>query len=257
MYFYKMVLQYKGTNYFGWQEQKTGEPTVEGHLRSSLKKVCKSDEVATLGAGRTDAGVHALGQTCKIQIPIKIDSTGLRMGVNSFLPNDIRVISCEESEESFHPIYDSKSKEYRYLFSNQKDKDVFTYDAMMNISYHLNFDLMSQACDIFVGKHDFVNYFTLGSNTKDSVREILQCRLEKTHYLRPGDLQEIETWQFVFVGTGFLKQMVRLIVGAIWNVGSEKVRLSEIEESLKGKKLAKKLGFVAPARGLYQIKNNY
>ena len=118
MYHHRLVISYKGTSYFGWQDLGTSEqkPTVQASIHQILKKICKYQSCTISAASRTDAGVHAQGQVVKITIAIEIESGKLLLGMNSLLPDDIRILQCEPCAAEFNPNKDSKSKEYHYYF---------------------------------------------------------------------------------------------------------------------------------------------
>jgi tRNA pseudouridine38-40 synthase len=246
---YKLTLQYFGKNYFGWQIQKD-VPTVQGMLEKSLNRICGEHFFKTLGASRTDRGVHALGQVCKVELPLNLKESELLAALNSLLPEDIRILACEQVDQNFHPIYDAKKKTYNYLFSQARSKTAFQNELVGNCSYPLNFELIKKACSTLVGKHDFVNYFCTGSDVSGTIREIFDCRLSQ---IDSGDHFERllpSLYQIEITGSGFLKQMVRLLIGAMWNVGRGEISLDEFKLSLREKK-TEKLGPVAPASGLY------
>lgn len=254
-FFYRIDLRYKGTNYIGWQVQAESDgPTIQGELNKILRLMSKSNEVRTIGSGRTDGGVHALCQVVRVEMPLKIDPDSLMKGLNGLLPSDIRVLKVTNSTENFHPIYQAIWKEYLYLFSigpiDNFDRDLITYLPKWNG----DLELMAQCANLLVGKHDFQNYFCTGTPTKSTVREIFECDLTKRHFITPwGDEREI--FQFRVKGNGFLKQMVRLMVGSIWAVGQNKISLQHFEKSLK--EVTGKLAPVAPPQGLYLSKVFY
>lgn len=252
---YKLIIQYKGTRYSGWQIQLgTSEITVQGELNRALSQVSKSDDVKTLGSGRTDAGVHALGQVVKASIPLVIAPENLVKALNVNLPDDIRVIHAELSDEKFMPTNHAKSKEYHYRFTSQRMFTAFQNDLIQNYPFDLDLAKMREACKLLVGEHDFANFFCEGTDVSSTVRTIFSC-----------DIVEIEQgeWEmlpahlvFRISGNGFLKQMVRLLMGAIWNVGRGKISLEEFQSAL-GPTKVQRLGPVAPPNGLYMVRVNY
>ena len=155
MNFYKGIVQYKGTDFYGWQVQPGDQKTIQGELNKALKKISKTQDVHTLGSGRTDAGVHAFGQVFKIKMPLKLPAIALLKGLNSLLPDSIRVIDMEVSHEDFHPVFQAKNKEYQYVFSvnsitspfsgelitnYKKELDIYFYDCLQfNQSTQLRF----------------------------------------------------------------------------------------------------------------------
>lgn len=251
VFYYRLVLQYKGTRYNGWQIQPDA-PTVQGELHKALVTITKSSAVKSIGSGRTDAGVHALGQVVKVAVELQINPQNLLKALNSHLPEDIRVVTADLSDEAFMPTSDAKSKEYHYRFTNRKDVTAFQPEFLANHSHELDLTKVREACRALIGEHDFVNYFCEGTDVSSTVRKIFACTLEEVAEgpVLPAHLViKIE-------GSGFLKQMVRLIVGALWNVGRGKISLSEFENSLKPPR-RDRLGIVAPPEGLYLARVNY
>lgn len=246
---YKAIIQYIGTSYCGWQKQPS-EKTVQGCLNKALSKICKSEDVVTLGSGRTDSGVHAYGQVVKITMPLKIGSEELTKGLNSLLPEDIRVLKIEAVSEQFHPIQQASWKEYVYFFSTSKDLSVFHKPFVATAPNNLNIKKMQDLCKIFEGEHDFKDFQCVGTDVNSTVRNILSCKLE--HYTESwGPFpNEPDIYMLSVKGSGFLKQMVRLIVGTLWACGQDKVTAEALEASLDMPK-GEKLGIVAPPNGLY------
>lgn len=252
---YRLVIQYKGTKYFGWQIQpsQTGE-TIQGTLNKALAVVAKSEQVRSLGSGRTDAGVHALGQVVKVSVPLKINPENLVPALNVNLPDDIRVISAELSDEGFMPTVHAKSKEYQYRFTFMRGFTAFQNDLIVNHPFSLDVPRMREACKVLIGMHDFCNFYTEGTEVSSSVREILECEILK---VEQGDWTMLpEHYVFRIVGTGFLKQMVRLLMGAVWNVGRGKISPQDLKDAL-GPHKVQRLGPVAPSQGLYMVRVNY
>ncbi len=252
---YKVTLQYKGTKFNGWQVQKKEIPTIQGNIHSSLEKVLKSNTFKVLGASRTDAGVHALEQICRIDIPIKLEEHSLKNALNSFLDEDIRITSCKICSTKFNPIINAIKKDYGYFFLNDIIKNPFAKDYIYFHNMDIDFSLVNEACKYFIGKKDFLNYYTLGSDVSTTIREIFECKIEDKIISSPGYSYSCK---MLFIsGNGFLKQMVRLIMGTLFNVGIRKVSLDELANSLDGKHIDKKLGIVVPSQGLYLLKVHY
>lgn len=252
---YKITIQYKGTRYFGFQVQSS-DRTIQGEINSALKTISKSEQVKTIGSGRTDAGVHALAQVVRIEMPLEIPALSLIRAMNSHLPDDIRVIDASVATNDFHPIYSAKSKEYNYVFTTQSTISPFAFELMTHFPFELNIDLMNQGCKIFCGEHDFINYQCTGTDVESTVRKIISCeivRLESTGHW--GHLAN-EYYVLKVVGNGFLKQMVRLLMGALISLGKGKITLEDIEKSLKVP-LKLRLGPTAPPQGLYLKEVHY
>lgn len=252
---YRLTVQYKGTRYLGWQVQpESAGLTVQGELNRALGVVSKSSAVRTLGSGRTDAGVHALGQIVKASIPLVIDPANLVKALNVNLPDDIRVIAAENSDEVFFPTVHAQSKEYHYRFTAQRMFTAFQKDLIANYPFELDLSRMQEACKILIGRHDFTNFYCEGTEVASNIREIYECEILE---IAQGDWGMLPS-HFVFrvVGNGFLKQMVRLLMGAIWNVGRGKISLEDFKAAL-GPTKVHRLGPVAPPEGLYMVRVNY
>lgn len=253
---YKLIIEYNGYNYIGWQVQPNGE-TIQGTLEDCLKKISKSEEVKTVGSGRTDSGVHAFGQVVKATINLKIDTKALEKALNSLLPDTIRVLSVEDCDASFHPIFSANKKEYLYAFTLPRKRNPFLGQLFARYPYdQFDEELLKKGCELFVGEHDFMNYFCTGTPTKTTVRKIFGCDMQHN---KPHDIfAHMATDYYVlrFEGNGFLKQMVRLMVGSLWALSAGKISLQDIENSFQNK-LENKLSPVAPAQGLYLHKVDY
>lgn len=252
--FYKLELQFNGTRYLGWQIQKDFSPTVQGELNKACCEIFKNKDIHTVGSGRTDTGVHSLGHIVRLKAPFKIEERALLKGLNSLLPKDIRVLGVEHIQKDFSATSDATKKEYIYLFTNNSVQGAFQKDFITNYRFDLDIDLMKEACKLFVGDHDFKNFYCTGSEVNSTEREIFECELN----FFDAQFHEILPSHYVFKisGNGFLKQMVRLIMGTLWEVGRGKLSIEELEKELcsPGKK---KLGATAPPQGLYKSKVFY
>lgn len=247
--FYRIKVCYKGTNYFGWQIQKN-EKTIQGEINHSLEVISKTSQIKTIGAGRTDAGVHALGQVFRAEIPLNIPTGSLKKALNSNLPRDIRIVSVEKSSNEFHPIYSASSKEYVYVFSNLGEDSPFLSEFIVNLAYSIDFNLMAEAAELFVGEKDFCNFYCTGTKITTTVRKIFECELVKSKSFDFVSGNFNENYIFRVRGNGFLKQMVRLMVGALWNIGRGKITISQLKKSLDNSSSGK-IGPVVLPDGLY------
>lgn len=252
---YKLVLQYKGTHYFGFQVQPIGL-TIQGELNKALAILSKSDAIKSIGSGRTDSGVHAFGQVVKIEIPVDIPEENLLRAINSHLPADIRVLNVERCGPDFHPIFSAHSKEYNYVFSNEQSISPFASELVTHFPFELDLELMREGCKIFCGEHDFINFQCTGTDVESTVRKIFSCEI--VEYRSTGHWANVIDKYYVLhvVGNGFLKQMVRLIMGALWSLGRGKITLDDLKESLK-RHHPKRLGATAPPQGLYLKEVHY
>ncbi len=252
--YYRLTLQYKGTRYLGWQVQPDEAGlTVQGELNKALRVISKSEQVKSMGAGRTDAGVHALGQVAKVEIELKIAPENLLKALNVNLPYDIRIVSCELSNEDFFPTIHAKSKEYHYRFTCNRTFTAFQNDLIHNYPFELDTEKMREACKVLIGTHDFSNFYCEGTEVSHNIREIFECEILE---IPQGEWMLPPHYVFKIVGNGFLKQMVRLLVGAVWNIGRGKITLEDLRLAL-GPNKVQRLGPVAPPEGLYMVRVIY
>lgn len=251
--FYRLELQFCGTKYCGWQIQPR-ERTVQGELNLALETIFKSKEIKTIGSGRTDTGVHSLCHIVRLEAPSDLDPIALLKGLNSLLPKDILVTHATYTDNNFLPTNDAKSREYFYLFSNQTYPNVMTLSMMANVNYNLNLELMAEACSAFKGTYDFKSFMCAGSEVSSTVRTVFSCEIS----YHEGTFHNIVSPHFKISisANGFLKQMVRCIVGTIWDVGRGKISVSNLKQELlspSGKNIAP----VAPAMGLFKANVTY
>lgn len=285
-YPYRCVVQYKGTEYQGWQIQRRSESegrhdfrerkSVQGEINMALAKLCQDPEIHTIGASRTDAGVHALGQVFKATLPIEVPVTALTKGLNSLLPKDIRVIKAEPCTPDFNPRFQAQWKEYFYVFSISEESlaSPFTRDLVAYYPFRpefIDWEKMEVAAKMFQGNHNFINFYCEGSEVRSHQREIFLCKLgrikNETDFFPNIDTSTQNFFTMILpeyyvlrvIGSGFMKQMIRLMVGTIWNIGRGKTSLSELAQALEGvrPKSASKLGIVAPPMGLYLKEVSY
>lgn len=255
IFHYKLKIQYKGTHYLGWQVQpESAGQTVQGEINRALAVVSKTAEVKSMGSGRTDAGVHALGQIAKVSIPLQIAASNLVKALNVNLPDDIRVVEAQDCESEFFPTIHAISKEYHYRFTAQRGFTAFQNDLIVNHPFELDLKMMNEACKLLIGEHDFSNYYCEGTDVSSNIRRIFECEILEVS--QSGFEMLPPHYVFRIVGSGFLKQMVRLLMGAIWNVGRGKLSLEDFRSSLSAIRIAR-LGPVAPPQGLYMVRVNY
>lgn len=255
MHHYRATIAYKGTRYLGWQIQPTGL-TVQGEINRALAAISKTSEVRSMGSGRTDAGVHARGQVARLDTPLEIAPQSLLKALNTKLPPDIRIVSCEATDQNFHPTYGAQSKWYSYFFIQHPYPDPLVGDLVASYGFPLDLELMKAACQQFVGRHDFVNFYTVGTDVSSTVRTIFSCELLEVPtggapFPFHGPVYEIRIH-----GEGFLKQMVRMIVGSLWNVGRGKIPPEAISNALNSER-QDRLSPVAPPEGLYLMRVVY
>lgn len=252
--FYIIHLSFKGTKYLGWQKQKDFGPTVQDDLNKALAQIFKDEKVMTTACGRTDSGVHASDMTVKLETPFFIECDGLQKALNSQLDRTIHIKSVKESVESFLPTYQAKSREYFYLFSGRRYQTPFESELIASLKADIDIERINAALNLFVGKHNFQNYMCVGSEPSSTIREIFSVKVERINPDFHGLIQE--HFKITIIGSGFLKQMVRLIVGTVISYSNNKITLEDIRKSLITPSV-KKLAPVAPANGLYKSKVTY
>ncbi len=233
-----LTMSYDGHQYFGWQRQRD-KITVQETLENACLKVFKQ-KINALASSRTDCGVHARVQIVTIHVLTKMSTKQIMRALNITLPYDIRIEKVHEVNENFHPMKNSQWKVYRYYFDFSKTHNVYFRQYALWTKYDLDLSLMKRGSKLFVGRHSFHNYFNGEQTTKTCIRNIKQVKWGKRHGL----------WYFEVTGDGFLKNMVRMMVGALIELGRGKISLDDIEKSLCTQSI-KKVGFKAPAHALF------
>ncbi len=234
----KLVLEYDGTNYVGWQIQQNG-PSVQGRVQLALQKLC-GEPVSVFSAGRTDSGVHATGMVVAFDSPRQFPLKAYWMGLNSLLPDDIAVLRADEVREDFDPRRWAKGKRYRYRVSNRRSRSPHRRNTHWEVYLPLQLDAMIEAARALVGKHDFAAFRASDCQAATSQRELTRVEVLGA----TGD--EV---QFVVEGTAFLKHMVRNIVGTLMEVGRARQPASWVEGVLASRDRTK-AGPTAPPHGL-------
>jgi tRNA pseudouridine38-40 synthase len=235
----KLTIEYDGTNYQGWQVQPKG-PTIQGMIEEKLA-LLTGETIHLIGSGRTDAGVHALGQIAHFKTRSKMDIRSIQRALNSLLPRDIGIQRAEEVEEDFHARKHSQSKVYEYQILNRNLRSVFHRGHAWHLPQELDLKEMKKATQKLMGEHDFSSFRSVGSPTRTAVRRVIRAEWRKS---RDGLLR------FEIEANGFLKQMVRAIVGTLVEVGQGKVS-SEGFQGILDSKDRKRAGPTAPAHGLF------
>jgi len=241
---FKLVLEYDGTSYHGWQVQPN-LPTIQGTLEGVISQVSQHKASVT-GAGRTDAGVHAMGQVAHFAATARLTAEEWLRALNGLLPPDIAVLSVEDIPDTFHARYSAKSKLYRYRIFARVNRSALSRSKILHYPYPLDLDAMEAACRPLVGTHDFTSF--QGSQTDN---ENPVCTITKLTVDRFGDEVIFEA-----EANRFLKQMVRNIVGTLLEVGRGKMQAGEIAGILAARDRTK-AGPTAPAHGLYLVKVDY
>lgn len=240
----KLVLEYDGTNYHGFQRQR-GEITVQEVIEDGISRLT-GKSVKVQAAGRTDAGVHALGQVVNFVTDVRIPGSRFAPALNSLLPRDVVVASSEEVDMEFHARFDAKSKVYRYTILNREYPSALLRNYAYYYPYELREEKMNEACKHISGKHDFTSFCAAGSSVKSHVRTV-----DYVSCVRRDDLMLIE-----IQADGFLYNMIRIIVGTLIEVGRGKLSPGDVREILRAKDRAL-AGPTVPALGLCLVKVDY
>lgn len=238
----KLTIQYDGTHYAGWQIQPH-KKTIQGLIQDVLRRVTQ-EKVDVIGASRTDAGVHALGQVAHFKTRSKISCDKFLIALNGLLPEDISVTDVREVRPSFHAQKGAKKKTYRYLIWNRCYRSALLKDRAWHVWAPLDLKAMRRAARLLIGRHDFAAFRGRLSDTKTSVRTVYEIRIEGSPL------------QITVTGNGFLKYMVRNIVGTLVEVGKGRFRPQDVRTILRSKD-RKKAGATAPACGLYLVSIEY
>ena len=242
----KLIIEYEGTDYFGWQIQKQRKSkTIQGILENALEKILQ-EKINLIGAARTDAGVHARGQVANFKTVKKIHLQNLQKALNSLLPEDIVVIKVERVCLDFHSRYFSKSKLYEYKILNRIFPSAFFHKFAWQVSFNLDIKAMKETAKYFLGKHNFSAFCATRSGKKNKTCRVLKFKIEK----KDGYVL------LLIEGTNFLYKMVRNIVGTLVEVGRGRFAVDDVKNILarQDRKLA---GPTAPAKGLTLIRVDY
>lgn len=232
-----MVVAYDGTNYSGWQIQPNGI-TIQGVLNDCLSELL-GEKIEVMGASRTDAGVHALGNVCVFDTNTRIPGEKISYALNQSLPEDIRIQLSEEVEPDFHPRYSDSEKTYEYRILNRRFP--VPTERLYSFFYHYKLDekLMREAASYLIGEHDFASFCGSGAQVKSTVRAVTRAEV-----LREGDIVTIR-----ISGTGFLYNMVRIIAGTLIEIGNGQYPPEKMKEIIDARD-REAAGPTAPARGL-------
>lgn len=241
----KLVLQYDGTRYSGWQSQEHCENTIQGKVTQVLCRML-GEEIEVAGSGRTDAGVHALGQVANFKTRSKLSCAEILEDLNRYLPEDIAVLSAEEMPERFHSRLSAVRKTYRYHIRNSRIPEAFGRRYSWRVEEPLDIQAMSLAAEKLTGTHDFRAFSSLKRSKKSTVRTIEAIRIEEKG-------AEII---LSFTGNGFLYHMVRILTGTLVEIGLHKKTPEEIDEILASGNRAQ-AGITAPAQGLFLVQVEY
>src|SRR3954469_479914 len=244
----KLIVAYDGTAYSGWQFQPD-RPTIQGAVEATWQRLTQ-ETLRVTAAGRTDAGVHALGQTVGLATETRLTNDDLNRGLNALLPDDIGVVSIEDAAENFHATYDAVGKHYRYHIHNSRSPSVFTRRYAWHYPQPLDAVAMHAAGQGLVGRHDFSSFETAGSERPNSVRTIHEVTVAR------GNCDLANRITIEVAGDGFLYNMVRTIVGTLVEVGAGKRDITWPAKVLAAQD-RRKAGQTAPPHGLFLVHVDY
>ncbi len=239
-----MTLAYDGTAYRGFQLQP-GEDTIQARLEAALSEMAKAP-VRVTAAGRTDSGVHAWAQVAHFQLPRPIPPRGIRDGLNSMLPDDIRILEVEEASESFHARFDARSKTYRYYLDRSPVPSPLRCRYTLHYPHPLDRKSLDESAALFIGERDFAAFRASSCTAKTTIRSCAASRF----------LDEIEELVYEIEANGFLHHMVRNIVGTLLEVGRGKREASSLSSVFDSGR-REQAGPTAPAKGLHLVKVKY
>ena len=242
---YKLTIQYEGTRYKGWQEQKHTEATIQGKLQRVLERMTE-EEIDLQGSGRTDAGVHAKGQIAHFHTKAVWDVEQIKKYMNEYLPEDIAILQVEQVDGRFHSRLNAKSKTYEYRIYKGSKPDVFERRYVWPMEEKLDVAKMREAAGHLTGTHDFMAFCGNRRMKKTTVRTIYQIEIEETEH-------EI---RMRFTASGFLQNMVRILTGTLVEVGRGERTPEDMERILESRD-RQQAGFLMPAKGLTLMEVKY
>ncbi len=241
----KLIIEYDGKNYPGWQSQP-GKVSIQTEIEKAILEIT-GEEVDLIAAGRTDAGVHALGQTANFHTNTTIETNKIPYALNSKLPNSIVIKEAFEVEERFHARYNCKGKTYRYIIYENEFPSALNRYREFHVPYAIDKDKMKKALKFFEGTHDFKGFKSSGgSPKKTTVRTLSKCEMREENGRIIIEL----------TGDGFLYNMVRIICGTVLDVGLGKINLEEVPAIIESGD-RKRAGRTLPPHGLYLVKVYY
>ena len=241
----RITIEYDGKNFPGWQSQP-GKMSIQSEIQKAILEVT-GEEVDVIASGRTDAGVHALGQVANFHTNTNIEISKIPYALNSKLPKSIVIKDAIEVDERFHSRYNCKLKTYSYIVNNSEFPSALERYREFHMPYDLNYEAMEKAIKYFEGEHDFKGFKSSGgSEKKTTVRTLTNCNIRKD-----GTRIYIE-----LTGNGFLYNMVRIIAGTIVDVGLGKINADDLPEILESGDRTR-AGKTLPPHGLYLVSVNY
>ena len=242
---YCLTIEYDGSAYHGWQRQKS-DPTIQGEIEAALETMTRK-KIVVNGSGRTDAGVHALAQAANFKSDAGLSAEAFQMGLNSLLKDDIVIKDCQVVPEEFHARYDAKGKIYQYRILNCRVPSAIRRKQVWHIRKKLDFYAMQKAAAFAEGEHDFKAFEGTGSPRSSSVRNVTLAEISR---------ESAENICFTIQANGFLRYMVRNIVGTLVDVGLAKMTPEGFKDVLESGDRGQ-AGATAPPQGLFLVKVQY
>ncbi len=240
----KLIIEYDGKKFGGWQKQPT-KLNIQGEIEQAIKEITGED-VELIASGRTDSGVHSLGQVANFKTNSNIEIEKVAIAINSKLKKSIVIKKAEEVSEDFHARYSCKGKKYRYIINNSQQGTAIYRDLECHIPQKLDVEKMRKAIKYFEGEHDFKGFKASGTSSKNTIRTIYKAEIK----------QEGERIIIELTGSGFMYNMVRIIAGTIVDVGLRRINPEEIPRIINLKD-RNKAGKTLPAHGLYLVEVYY
>ena len=242
---YKIIIEYDGTDFVGWQKQENG-PSIQSSVEDAIKKIT-SETVNVFGAGRTDSGVHAREQVAHFEFSKNISLDSIRDGINQHLrPLPIAILEVKEVYDDFHARFSAKLRTYEYLIINRRAPLTFNKNLTWGVFKKLNMDAMKEAASIFVGKHDFNAFRSVDCQSSSSIKTIQSCSIETNDQHITLNVS----------AKSFLHSQIRIMAGTLVEVGKGQFNSSDVKDIIKSRDRSK-AGATAPAHGLYLLKVEY
>jgi len=248
MRYFKLTIAYDGTDFHGWQIQ-ANKPTVQGQIVSVLRRLTQ-ENTQLQGAGRTDAGVHALGQVASFRTQSGLSALEFQRALNALLPQTIRIVDAEETGPDFSARWSAKSKIYRYRIYRGRVVPPTLWRYVLHYPFPLDEEAMGEAASLFVGVHDFTSFAASTGSEDDDKQRNMQREILATELRRTEGGEEL--W-FTVHGRSFLRYMVRKMVGTLLEVGRGKLKPQDIERLYEMKDRSKS-GPTVPPQGLCMVK---
>lgn len=240
----KLKIEYNGSDFYGWQKQENLR-TVQGEIEQAFLTLT-NENVSVEGSGRTDKGVHALGQVASVQIENSIPLKNIKRALNNLLPADIRIVKVDLEKDNFHARFSAKRKTYRYIVQTGRTMGAIEHNIVGYYPYDVDFEKIKVASTLFVGKHNFKGMCSADTQVQNFEREIYDFQVSKKG----------KKIVFEVTGNGFLYNMVRILVGTLLDIGRGKLSQNDIKKVLEtGER--KYAGITMPPQGLYLKKVEY